>query len=54
MLPDAIVDATRTTLTGKLNLSQKDLNDIRAVQPALRRIVSRGQTLDECRTLLAT
>ena len=50
----AIVDATWTTLTGKLNLSQKDLYDIRAVQPALRRIASRGQTLDERRTLLAT
>ena len=49
----AIVDAAWTTLTGKLNLSEKDLYDIRAVQPALRRIASRGQALDDRRTLLA-
>ena len=50
----AIIDAAWTTLTGKLNLSQKDIDDIRAVQPALRRIASRGQTLDDRRTLLTT
>ena len=49
----AIIDAAWTTLTGKLNLSQKDIDEIRRVQPALRRIVSRGQTLDDRRTLLA-
>ena len=49
----AIIDAAWTTLTGKLNLSQKDIDEIRRVQPALRRIASRGQTLDVCRTLLA-
>ena len=46
----AIIDAAWTT--GKLNLSQKDIDDIRRVLPALRRIVSRGQTLDGRRTFL--
>ena len=50
----AIIDAAWTTLTVKLKLTQKDIDDIRAVQPALRRIASRGQTLDDRRTLLAT
>ena len=50
----AIVDATWTTLTGKLNLSAQDKDEIRSVQPALRRIASRGQTLDERRQLLST
>ena len=49
----AIIDAAWTTLTGKLKLTQRDIDDIRAVQPALRRIASRGQTLDDRRTLLA-
>ena len=48
------IDAGWTSLTRKLSLSQKDIDDIRAVQPALRRIASRGQSLDDRRTLLAT
>ena len=50
----AIIDAAWTTLTGKLKLTQRDIDDIRAVQPALRRIAPRGQTLDDRRTLLVT
>ena len=38
----ANIDAAWTTLTGKLKLTQKDIDDIRAVQPALRRIASPG------------
>ena len=34
----AIVDAKWTTLTGKLNLSAQDKNEVRSVQPALQRI----------------
>ena len=49
----AIIDAAWTMLTGKLELTQRDIHDIRAVQPAIRRIASRGQTLDDRRTLLA-
>ena len=49
----AIIDAAWTTLTGKLNLSEKDLHNIRAVQPAFRRIALRGQSLDDRRALLA-
>ena len=43
----AIVDATWTTLKGKLKLSPTDL-------PALRRIASRGQTIEERRRKLLT
>ena len=50
----AIIDAVWTRLTGKLNLSQKDIADIRTLQPALRSIASLGQTLDDRCTLLAT
>ena len=50
----AIIDAAWTTLAGKLNLSQKDIDGIRMMQPALWRIALRGQTLDDRRTLLAT
>ena len=49
----AIVDAAWTTLTEKLNLSQKDLFNIWAVQPAIQCIASGSQT-DDRRTLLAT
>ena len=49
----AIIDAVWTTLMDKLNLSKKDIDEIRRVQFELRRIASRGQTLDVCRTLLA-
>ena len=50
----AIVDAVWTTLDGKLNLSANELDEVRSVQPALRRIASRGQTLDERRRILST
>ena len=50
----AIVDATWTTLLGKLNLSSHDLVEIRSVQPVLRRIASRGQSLDKRRRILST
>ena len=50
----AIVDATWTALSGKLNLSPRELDEVRSVQPALRRIASRGQTLDERRRVLST
>ena len=46
----AIVDA----LDGKLNLSANELDEVRSVQPTLRRIASRGQTLDERRRVLST
>ena len=50
----AIVDATWTTLKGKLKLSPTDLSIVRSVQPALRRIASRGQTIEERRRKLLT
>ena len=50
----AIVDATWTTLEGKLKLSPTDLSIVRSVQPALRRIASRGQTIEERRRKLLT
>ena len=50
----AIVDATWTTLSGKLNLSPHELDKVRSVQSTLRRIASRGQTLDERRRVLST
>ena len=46
----AIVDAVWTTLDGKLNLSANELDEVRSVQPALRRIAS----LDERRRILST
>ena len=39
---------------GKLNLSSHDLVEIRSVQPVLRRIASRGQSLDKRRRILST
>ena len=50
----AVVDATWTTLAGKLNLSAQDKDEVRSVQPALQSIASRGQTLGERRQLLST
>ena len=50
----AINDAAWTTLTGNLKLSQKDIDDIQSIEPALRHIASRGQTLDNHRILLTT
>ena len=50
----AIVDATWTTLEGKLKLSPTDLSIVRSVQPALRRIASRGQSIEERRRKLLT
>ena len=50
----AIVDATWTTLTGKVQLSSSERDTVRSVQPALRRIASRGQTLDARRRALST
>ena len=50
----AIVDATWSTLSGKLDLSPSELAEVRSVQPALRRIASRGQTFDERRRVLSS
>lgn len=50
----AIVDATWTTLTGKVHLSPSERDAVRSVQPALRRIASRGQTIEERRRALST
>ena len=50
----AIVDATWSTLSGKLDLSPSEIDEIRFVQPALRRIASRGQTFDERRRVLSS
>ena len=50
----AIVDATWSTLSGKLDLSPSEIDEIRSVQPALRRIASRGQTFDERRRALSS
>lgn len=50
----SIIDAVWTTLSGKLNLSPNALNEIRSVQPALRRIATRGQPLDQRRRTLST
>ena len=50
----AIVDATWSTLSGKLDLSPSELAEIRSVQPTLRRIASRGQTFDERRLALSS
>ena len=50
----AIVDATWSTLSGKLDLSPSELAEIRSVQPTLRRIASRGQTFDERRRVLSS
>lgn len=50
----AIIDATWTTLSGKLNLTPHDLDQVKSVQPALRRIATRGQTFDKRRRVLST
>ena len=50
----AIVDATWSTLSGKLDLSTSELDEIRSVQPALRRIASRGQAFDDRRLVLSS
>ena len=50
----AIVDVTWTSLSGKLNFTPHDLEQVKSVQAALRRIASRGQTLDERRRILIT
>lgn len=51
----AIVDATWTTLSGKLNLSPHELDKVRSVHTTTpRRVASRGQTLDERRRVLST
>ena len=50
----AIVDVTWTSLSGKINFTPDQLKQVRSVQPALRRIASRGQTLDKRRRVLAT
>ena len=50
----AIIDAAWTTLTGKVQLSSHERDTVRSVQPALRRIASRGQTVDERRRALST
>ena len=50
----AIVDVTWTSLSGKINFTPDQLKQVRSVQPALRRIASRGQTLDERRRTLTT
>ena len=50
----AIVDATWSTLSGKLDLSPSQIDEIRSVQPTLRRIASRGQTFDERRRALSS
>ena len=49
-----IGDATWTTLEGNLKLSPTDLSIVRSVQSALRRIASRGQTIEERRRKLLT
>ena len=50
----AIVDVTWTSLSGKINFTPDQLKQVRSVQPALRRIASRGQTLDKRRRVLTT
>ena len=50
----AIVDAAWTTLTGKLQITPRELDTVKSVQSALRRIASRGQTVDERRRALST
>ena len=50
----AIVDATWSTLSGKLDLSPSEIDEIRSVQPSLRRIASQGQTFDERRLALSS
>ena len=50
----SIVDAVWTTLSGKLKLSPHALDEVRSVQPALRRIATRGQALEERRRALST
>ena len=50
----AIVDVVWTTLTGKVPLSPRELTAVRSVQPALRRIASREQTVAERRRALLT
>ena len=49
----AIVDATWTTLLGKLNLSSHDLAKVPMVHPVLHRIASRGQSLDKRQRILS-
>ena len=49
----AIVDAVWTTLSGKLSLKTEEVARVKSVQPTLRRIASRGQTVNEKRTVLA-
>ena len=50
----AIVDAAWTTLSGQLPLTPRELDTVKSVQPALRRIACRGQTVDERRRALST
>ena len=43
----AILDATWTSLSEKLNFTPHDLEQVNSVQPSLRRTASLGQTLDK-------
>ena len=50
----AIVAAVWTTLSGKLSLKTEAVARVKSVQPTLRRIASRGQTVNERRTVLTS
>ena len=50
----AILDAVWTTLAGKVSLSPEQREQVRIVQPVLRRFASRGQSVEERRRVLAT
>ena len=50
----AILDAVWTTLDEKVSLSPVQREQVRTVQPVLRRFAARGQSVEERRRVLAT